>query len=85
MSTYPIVRLAGNPLQCFGFRPKIVDMLSDAIGPLGFNSPIAPDLVGYWLERRFRIFADLCASRLIPYRSPALGRVLINWRRLPHS
>jgi hypothetical protein len=80
MLARPIVRLAGNPLQRFGFRPKIVNVLSDAIGPLNFDPPIVPDLVGQWLEFRFRVFADLSIPR---FRDHSFALALL-WMQ-PHA
>ena len=47
----PRFRLLGNPLPRLKIRPKIVNMLSDTIWPLGIHMPAASIQEGLWFER----------------------------------
>jgi hypothetical protein len=57
-------------------------VLSGPIGPLNFHPPIVADLVGQWLEFRFRVFADLSTPR---FRDPFLGVAQLGRARVAHA
>ncbi len=73
----PRIRLLGNPLPRLGTRPKIVNMLSDAIGPLGIHMPATSVHEGLWFERWSGVFlghADF-SIKYFPVPKPQLVKI----------